>query len=139
MKSRVIIGLGLGVVGVIFAVLVFPIGGTGAFPVADIIPFDCAKAWDEMRSSLRTTDNDAFQKLSPEEEREIRKHDGLILDDFHANWCATNFRDWIDDAKDTDGRLAMIANNEQGLSWQRWIDTEWEYNEKFPDGAYQDW
>ena len=88
---------------------------------------------------MRITDNPAFQELSHEEQDKIRKHDGLILDDFHENWCAKNFRERIDDAKDTSGRLAMIANNEHGLSWQRWIDSELEYNEKFPEGAYKDW
>ena len=106
--------------------------------VTNIVPFDCAKAWDTMQSSLRITDNKAFQKLSPEERREIRNFHGNILDEFHKNWCYVNYEEWIGKAEDKNGRLVIISNGEEGLSWGSAITTEYEYNEKFPDGAYQD-
>jgi len=107
--------------------------------VANIIPFDCAKGWDDMRANLRHVDNDAFQKLSKEDQREIRKHEGLIMDEFHANWCYLNHEEWEGRAEDRDGRLVEWFGVDYNARWQNAIATEFEYNEKFPDGAYQDW
>ena len=137
MKKGAIIGLGLGVVGVVFAVLVFPIGGTGAFPVADIIPFDCAKAWDDMNDSFRVQDYEAFKKLSGEERKKIRQDEWKIRDKFHANWCNLNHEEWEDRVKDKDGRFALVHGANHRDNWQYSIDVEYEYNERFPDGAWQ--
>jgi len=106
--------------------------------VANIIPFDCAKGWDDRQGSLRITDNDAFQKLSPEERMEIRNYYGNILDEYHANWCALNHEEWEGRVEDKSGRFAFWFGSDYNYRWQEAIDTEYEYNEKFPDGAYQD-
>jgi len=83
--------------------------------VANIIPFDCAKAWDTMQSSLRITDNDAFQKLSFEERQEIRNFHGNIWDEYHANWCALHHEEWQNRAEDRNGRLAYIDSGVEFL------------------------
>jgi len=107
--------------------------------VGNIVPFDCAKAWDTMQSSLRITDNKAFQELSPEERREIRNFHGNILDEFHKNWCYLNHEEWQHRSEDKNGRLAYIDSGvERFVNWDDAIATEFEYNEKFPDGAYKD-
>ena len=71
MKKGAIIGLSAGGFGVVFAVMVFPIGGTGIDFVEDIVPYDCTKGWDDMRESLRLQDYDAFQELPPEEKKKL--------------------------------------------------------------------
>ena len=106
--------------------------------VANIVPFDCAKAWDDMQGSLRITDNDVFQKLSPEERMEIRNFHGNILDEYHANWCALNHEEWEGRVEDKSGRFAFWFGSDYNYRWQEAIATEYEYNEKFPDGAYKD-
>ena len=107
--------------------------------VANIVPFDCAKAWDTMWNSLRIQNNTAFQELSHEEQDKIRKYNGLIRDEYHKNLCDLNHEEWVDRSVDKDGRLAQITNGDLGLSWNSAINSEYEYNEKFPDGAYGDW
>jgi len=107
--------------------------------ITSVVPFDCAKAWDEMNNSLRIQDNNAFQKLSQEEQREIRKYNGLIRDEFHANWCYLNHEEWQDRAIDKDGRILVLDKGIGYLSWEEAISDEFRYNVKFPDGAYQDW
>jgi len=138
-KKGAIIGLGAVCFVVVFAIAVLALGDSGVDVVGNIVPFDCAKGWDDMRSNFRITNYDEFQKLSPEERHEIQKQEGLIMDKFHANWCYENYKEWIDKAKDRDGRLVQISSGYQGLSWEDAILTEIEYNTKFPDGAYQDW
>ena len=46
--------------------------------VGNIVPFDCAKAWDEFTTSLRTTDNNAFQKLSEKEQLLIFRFEPIV-------------------------------------------------------------
>jgi len=107
--------------------------------VANIAPFDCAKGWDEWRAQPRFTDNDSFRKLSPEERKKIEGHYGRILDEFNANWCYLNHEEWQHRSLDRDGRLACIdIGCERDVNWASGIASEQEYNEKFPDGAYQD-
>lgn len=139
MKKSAIIGLGLGVVGVIFAVTVFPIGGTGIDVVEDVIPYDCAKGWDDLRESLRISDPDAYKSLEGEEKRKVIQYETKILDEYHANWCASNHEEWQHRAKDLDGRLAYIDSGryDDEVSWNSAIAAEYEYNERFPDGALQ--
>jgi len=74
--------------------------------VGNIIPFDCAKAWDEFTTSLRRIDNNAFQKLSQKEQLEIRKQEAILEDRYHHNWCTLNRDEWRDRAIDPMGNLA---------------------------------
>jgi len=139
-KKGAIIGLGLGVVGVVFAVMVFPIGGTGVDFVGSIdkiVPFDCAKAWETMMGSLRVQDNDAFQKLSPEERKEIRQDETKIRDKYHANWCSLNHEEWEGRVEKYKEEFAESYLRDYRASWETAIATEFEYNERFPDGAWQ--
>ena len=111
------------------------IGGS----ITNIVPFDCAKAWDDRRESLRIIDPDAYKKLGPEEKRKVKQDDTKIDDEYHANWCATNHEEWQHRAKDLDGRLAYIDSGryDDEVSWNSAIASEKYYNEKFPDGAWQ--
>jgi len=136
-KKGAIIGLIAGGFGVVFAVMVFPIGGTGIDFVEDIVPYDCAKGWDDMRESLRLQDYDAFQELPPEEKRKVRQYETKINDDMHGNWCSLNHEEWQDRVKDKDGRFALVHGANHRDNWQYSIDVEYEYNERFPDGALQ--
>jgi len=107
--------------------------------VRNIVPFDCVKAWDEWVSHPRFTDNDAFRKLSPEERKKIEGQYGRIFDEINANWCMKNHEEWQHRSADTDGRLAQIDRGDfPRINWNEAIADEYEYNEKFPDGAYQD-
>ena len=109
------------------------IGGS----ITNIVPFDCARAWDDMRGVLKIQDRDAYEKLSPEEQRKIRQDDTKIRDKYHANWCALNHEEWEGRVEDKDGRFAQWFGYDYNARWQEATDTEYEYNERFPDGALQ--
>ena len=50
-----------------------------------------------------------------------------------------NHEEWQHRSADADGRLAYIDSDVEFLvNWNEAIADEYEYNEKFPDGAYQD-
>jgi len=106
--------------------------------VTNIVPFDCAKAWETMMGSLRIQDNDAFQKLSPEERMEIRNYHGNIRDEFHANWCYLNHEEWEGRVEAYKEAFAASYFVDYRASWERAISSEFEYNAKFPDGGYPD-
>jgi len=105
--------------------------------VANIVPFDCAKAWETMMGSLRVQDNDAFQKLSPEERKEIRQDETKIRDKYHANWCSVNHEEWEGRVEKYKEEFAESYLRDYRASWETAIATEYEYNERFPDGAWQ--
>jgi len=139
-KKGAIIGLGAVCFVVVFAIAVLALGGSGVDVVGNIVPYDCAKAWDEWRSHPRIADNDSFRKLSPDERKKIEGQYGRILDDFYANWCIKNHEEWQHRSADQDGWISLhnASDVEFLINWNDSIADEYEYNEKFPDGAYQD-
>jgi len=104
--------------------------------IGNIVPFDCAKAWDAFTTSLRITDNNAFNKLSEKEQQEIRKHNAILRDGYHHNWCTIDREEWRDRAVDPMGYLTKTDKGTGYLGWAEAESDEIEYNTKWPDGSY---
>jgi len=121
---------------VVAVIGVLALGGSGVDVVGNIVPFDCAKAWDEFTTSLRITDNNAFQKLSQKEQWEIRKYNDILRDKFHHNWCTLDREEWRDRAVDPMGYLAKTDKGTGYLGWAEAESDEIEYNTKWPDGSF---
>ena len=104
--------------------------------IGNIVPFDCAKGWDKLRDHYWLRGSDEFKELSFEEKYPIRKDEAINIYQFNKNLCYSNHEEWQDRAQDKDGRLVEIDQGNCPVCWYDAIDSEFEYNTKFPEGHW---
>ena len=139
MKPVVIIAISVvcSVVAVL-AVLSLSSGENFGESIANIVPYDCAKGWEKKRDHTSFRNSDEMKELSIDEQMPIRKDEAINIYQFNKNLCNTNHEEWQDRANDPDGHLAKTDKGTGYLGWAEAISDEIEYNQKFPNGHWQD-
>jgi len=129
------------IIGVVIAVIIAVIVIVGISTISEnvnIIPYDCAKGWDELRDHAWLRNSDEFKKLGFDEKYPIRKDEVMKTYEFNKNLCYANHEKWEQRSQDKDGKLEQINSGYQGLSWRDSILAEMDYNLKFPNGHWQE-
>jgi len=122
----------------VLAVQFFSSGEDIGESIVNIVPYDCAKGWEKLRDHTSFRNSDEMKELSSDEQYQIRKDEAMTIHQFHKNLCYTNHEEWQDRVNDPDGHMAKTDKAVGMQSWGGAISSEMEYNEKFPNGHWQE-